>query len=115
LVRGVRGVGRPAEALEDLADPAQPGAAPVGDRPVDGDAVDPGFRRGVGPPAVPCLEGLEEGVLGAVLGSLGVGQDRAEGAVHSRVGGAVEAVEVLARAGSVWGLRHERYNGSGYT
>src|SRR5207247_2961001 len=114
LVRRVGGRGGAAQAAQHLADRAQFDAAPVGERAVDRDAVDPRFGGRVGAPARPGLEGLDEGVLGAVLGGFGVGQDRREGTEDAWVSGLVEAVEVVLRAGLVCVGRHGSNNGAGY-
>src|SRR5205814_10266235 len=73
------------------------------------------FGRGVGPPPRPGAEGLDESVLGAVLGRVEVRQDRGQGAEDFRIRGAVEAVEVFLRTGLVGVVRHRRNNGSGYS
>src|SRR5207245_5133039 len=115
LVRGVRGRGGAAHAAQHFADRPQLGAASVGDRAVDGDAVDPRFGRCVGAPARPGAERLHEGVLGAILGGFGVGKDRRNGAEDAWVSGLVEAVEVVLRAGLVYVGRHGGYNAAGYS
>src|SRR5258708_20881465 len=95
---GIRGERRPAEAAQQLGDRPQAGTPPVRDRPVDRDAVDPCFGRGVGAPALPRLERLDESVLGAVLSFVGVAKDRGKSSVDTRIRASVEAIEVLARA-----------------
>ena len=116
---GIRGERRLAEATQQLGDRPQAGAPPVRDRPVDRDAVDPRFGRGVGAPALPRLERLDESVLGAVLGFVGVAKDRGKSSVDTRIRASVEAIEVLSRARLVRLLLptrqrwHIGYNGKG--
>src|SRR5260370_9679482 len=95
---GIRGERRPAEAAQQLGDRPQAGTPPVRDRPVDRDAVDPCFGRGVGAPALPRLERLDESVLGAVLSFVGVAKDRGKISVDTRIRAPVKAIQCLARS-----------------
>ena len=81
--------------------------------------MDPGFGRRVWAPALPRLERLDEGVLGAVLGRFRIAKDHRQGSVDAWVRAAVEAIEVLSRARLVRLLPpirqrwHVGYNGTG--
>jgi len=59
--------------------------------------VDPGFGRRGRPPPLPGLEGLDERVLGAILGFGRVAEDDDQRPVDARIRAPIEAVEILPR------------------
>src|SRR5207302_1908560 len=62
------GLWRAAQPAHELACLAQLGPAPVGERLVDRDPVEPGFGRGGGAPPRPVAEGFEVRLMEAILG-----------------------------------------------
>jgi len=91
----VGAVRRPAEPAEQLADRSNARPPAIGNRQVDGDAVNPGFGRSVRTPPGPGPECVHEGVLSAVLGLRGIGQYGDERPEYTGIRHAVQAVEVV--------------------
>jgi uncharacterized HhH-GPD family protein len=106
--------GGPAEPAHDFGHGAQPRRSPVGDRTVHRDPVHPGLGRGLGAPAAPGVEGLDERVLRAILRRRGIAQQSRERPVHAGVSHPIEAVEILSRAGAVVVRHSEMDNALGY-
>jgi hypothetical protein len=89
------GFNRPAEAPDQLADLAQASLAHEGEGGVQGDPMDPGLGRGVGLPPRPSAEGLQKGVLCAVLRARRITQHGGKRVENPRIRLLVELVEVF--------------------
>src|SRR6266849_323075 len=83
-----------ADATQNGTDLLEPLPALAVDSRVDGDAVEPGFGGGIGPPRLPGLERAFESVLGAVLRGLAVAQHRDQSPQNPPVRVAIKALEV---------------------
>src|SRR5712692_5963786 len=91
---GISRRGGSADATQNGTDLLEPLPALAVDSRVDGDAVEPGFGGGIGPPRLPGLERAFESVLGAVLRGLAVAQHRDQSPQNPPVRVAIKALEV---------------------